>query len=219
MHVETRQLILVGSLLGWMCIGACGGSTTHIESGRETLRNGDPNGPPTIQSLPDVARASASPRVQSGLTLARQILATRFPEPPADRSYRQLQSWIDEHVVPWVSARRDSVDETRSEFGLEHGASEDERIVATAVIGLLQEDTALSLANIPAPAELDTEPEIGQMFRELVRTQTQPFQTAALTEYRDCANRAYGQGQEQRRWALFCHGRFDHLEAKLHASR
>jgi hypothetical protein len=142
-----------------------------------------------------------------------------LPEPPSDRSYQRLQTWIDQDVVPWVSARRESVDETRFEFGLEHGASTDERIVATAVLGLLQEDTALTLANIPSPAELDSEPEVAQMFRDLVRTQSQPFQSAALSEYHDCATRAYEQGQELRRWALFCHGRFDHLEAQLHASR
>ena len=184
---------------------------------REALRNGNPEGPPTMQSLPDVAKSSASPRVQSGMTLARQVLATRIPAPPSDRSYQHLQSWIDHDVVPWVTARRESVDETRFQFGLEDGASDDERVVATAVIGLLQEDTALALASIPSPSELDTEPEVEEMFRDLVRTQSEPFQNAALDQYRTCANRAYESSPELRRWALYCHKRFDHLEGQLQA--
>jgi hypothetical protein len=208
-------LVLVGSLI----VAACGAAQTDVASNADALRNGDPTAPPSLRALPDVAKGKSSQRVQLGMSLARQVLETRLPEPPNDHSYQRLQLWIDQDVVPWVSARRESVEETRFQFGLDHGASTDERIVASAVLGLLQEDTALSLANIPSPAELDTEPEVGEMFRDLVRTQSQPFQSAAASEYRDCATSAYEEGRELRHWAVFCHARFDHLEAQLQAAR
>jgi hypothetical protein len=138
---------------------------------------------------------------------------------PADHRYQVLKFWIDSQVAPWVAARRDSVDEARFEFGLEHDVSIDERVVANAVLGLLQEDTAVSLTQIPAPTELDNEPEVAEIFRDLVQTQVQPFRNAALTQYRDCAKSAYEEGRDLRRWAVFCQGREGRLEAALQASR
>jgi hypothetical protein len=216
--VEAHRLILVGSMF-IAVLTACGGAQTEVVSSRDSLSNGDPTAPPSLRALPDVAKGRASERVQLGMSLARQVLETRLPEPPTDHSYQRLQLWIDQDVVPWVSARRESVEETRFQFGLDHGASSDERVVANAVLGLLQEDTALSLANIPSPAELDTEPEVGEMFRDLVRTQSQPFQSAAASEYHECATNAYEEGREFQRWAVFCHTRFDRLEAQLQAAR
>jgi hypothetical protein len=213
--VEAYRLILVSLLL----VAACGGAQSEVASGRDSLRDGDPTAPPSLRALPDVAKGASSERVQLGMSLARQVLETHLPQPPADRSYQRLQLWIDQEVVPWVSARRESVDETRFQFGLDHGASGDERVVANAVLGLLQEDTALALANIPSPTELDSEPEVGEMFRDLVRTQSQPFQSAAAIDYHDCATHAYEEGLEFRRWAVFCHARFDRLEAQLQAAR
>jgi hypothetical protein len=214
MHT-LRALWLVSALLA-ACATTSSDSTAQAHS---TLRSGDPNGPPTIGALPDVARAGTSPRVQQGLSMARQVLAARLPEPPADHSYAVLQAWIDHDVAPWVAARRDGVDEARFQFGLEHEVPVDERVVANAVLGLLQEDTALALSHLPAPSELDSEPEIAQIFRELVQTQVQPFQSAALSQYRDCANSAHAEGQDLRRWATFCHARLDRLATVLHASR
>jgi hypothetical protein len=194
-------------------------SSSGDQQAGHALRNGDPDGPPTIGALPDVARAGASPRVQQGLSLARQVLAARLPAPPADHSYVVLQAWIDRDVAPWVAARRDGVDEARFQFGLEHEVPTDERVVGDAVLGLLQEDTALVLAQLPAPSELDTEPEIAQIFRDMVQTQVQPFQTAAVVQYRDCATTAHAEGEDLKRWAVFCGARLDRLSATLHASR
>ncbi|HEY2733931.1 MAG TPA: hypothetical protein VGI70_08100 [Polyangiales bacterium] len=202
-----------------LLIWACASSQPEDTESSAKLRAGDPNGPPTIGALPEVARGSSTPRLQQGLSLARQVLDTRLPEPPLDHSYQVLQSWIDREVAPWVAKRRDGVDEARFQFGLEHDASVDEKVVGNAVLGILQEDTALALTHIPQPTELDTEPEVAAIFRDLVQTQVQPFQNAALVEYRDCASDASEEGAQLRRWANFCHGRLDRLESTLRAER
>jgi hypothetical protein len=207
-----RSVALLGLSIG---LSACATAGSDVETEHSAaLRSGDPSGPPAIGVLPDVAKSSSSARVQQGLSLARQVLETRLPDPPADHSYQVLKLWIDNKVAPWVAARRDSVDEARFQFGLAHEeASVDERIVANAVIGLLQEDTAVSLTQIPAPTELDTEPEVAEIYRDLVQSQVQPFRDAALIEYRDCAKSANDEGRELHRWAVFCHGRGDRLQA------
>ena len=215
-HMQTLRAFWASFAILAAC--ATTSSSGDTEAG-SALRSGDPDGPPTIGALPDVARAGTSPRVQQGLSLARQVLAARLPAPPADHSYAMLQAWIDRDVATWVAKRRDGVDEARYQFGLEHEVPSDERVVGDAVLGLMQEDTALVLAQLPAPSELDSEPEIAEMFREMVRTQVQPFQTAAVVQYRDCATTAHEEGNDLQRWVVFCGGRLDRLSATLHASR
>src|SRR5262249_13134803 len=85
------------------------------------------------------------------------------------------------------------------------------RVIVSAVIGLLQEDTAYQLSLIPQPQELDNEPEISAMFRELVKGQADPFQNAALTEYSQCAQAGTEQGGPQLRFAKFGKQRHDRL--------
>jgi hypothetical protein len=87
------------------------------------------------------------------------------------------------------------------------------QIVAHAVLGLLQEDTAIELSTIPTPMELDSEPEIAKIFRDLINEQATPFVSAAQHEYAECANRSYRAGEPFASLARFCHARFDRLSA------
>ncbi len=143
--------------------------------------------------------------------MAMQVFRETLPQPPVDRSNVNLQSWVDKVVTPWLEKRRDGVDETRYQFGAEPSVSASEAVVAHAVLGLLQEDTALELAHIPPPAELDKEPEVAEMFTVLIRNQAHPFVASALKEFRLCAKTSDDEGSELRRWAAFCHARFDRL--------
>jgi hypothetical protein len=85
------------------------------------------------------------------------------------------------------------------------------QVIVSAVIGLLQEDTAYQLSLIPQPKELDNEPEIAAMFHELVRGQSDPFQNAALTEYLQCVKAGDDVGGPLLRFARFCQQRHDRL--------
>ena len=49
-----------------------------------------------------------------------------------------------------------------------------QRIVAGALVGLVYEDIARTLLTVPVPAELDSEPEITEAFRELLLKQAEP---------------------------------------------
>jgi hypothetical protein len=179
------------------------------------LSLGDPAAPPGFAALPDIAHSQRSSRIEQGLSLARQLLATPLPAPPDDRHYAILQAWIDERVAPWVSARREGVDETRFQFGLQTQHSEPAAVVARGVVGLLEENTALELAQIPSPSELETEPEIAEMFRELVDTQAKPFRHAAVSEYRKCSELGSDGDSDAKRWGEFCRARFRRLQHEL----
>jgi hypothetical protein len=73
---------------------------------------------------------------------------------------------------------------------------------------------ALALGNIPAPSELDSEPDIAEIYAEVVVKQATPFITAALVEYRECANTAINGPQSMRHWAYFCARRFERLRER-----
>jgi hypothetical protein len=149
-------------------------------------------------------------RTHQGLLLARETLDTAFPVFAGDRTYASLQHWVDTSVVAWLEHRRAQTEATRERL-LEGEPSDAESIVSHAVLGLIHEDTARSLASIPAPSELDSEPEIAGMYRDMIRTQADSFVSSALLELRECADDAYRGPKDMRPWADFCHARFDRL--------
>lgn len=190
---------------------ACASQTPEVEVQRAALKTGDPSGPPAFASLPDVPASDQTPHTEQGLSLARQVFAKVLPEAPPDRRYSALQAWIDKTVVAWIASRREAVDETRFQFAVDEGASATEQVIARGVLGLLQESTALELTHIPSPAELDTEPEIAEIFHDLVTTQSEPFRRAAIAEFRSCAKLAAAEGGALETWARFCSARFHKL--------
>jgi hypothetical protein len=184
----------------------------------------------------------ATDSVHRALTQASEVLSTRFPPIPNDRSHASLSAWVESDVAQWIERRREGVEDTRYLFGLpasakttvEHEAGDQaagdaaavahqgghqdiadgQVVVAHAVLGLLHEDTALQLEQIPPPSELDQEPEIAEMFREIIRAQMAPFISAALRDYSECANMAYAGDDELEAMGQLCHARHDRLKAE-----
>ena len=204
-------------------LAACAAHGTEVSVTRSALQHGDPDAAPEFAALPDVQATQQTPRVVRGLSLARDVLQHGLPTPPDDRRYAALQAWIDRAVVPWVESRRDSLDETRYQFGIPAGAepkpaagSEPESAIAWGVLALLEENTARELSRIPSPTELDTEPDIADIFRELVGKQARPFRSAALAKYRKCYDLGVHAGSEVADWAQFCGLRYERVHRELH---
>jgi len=171
-----------------------------------------------LPALPPGASGN-TPRTHHGLLVVRETLDATMPRPPADRSYLSLKGWVDGEFALWLERRRQQVEQTRARFELEAAPNGSERAVSHAALGLIHEDTALSLGTIPAPSELDTEPEVAEMYRELVAVQVDTFLNTAANEFGDCANEAYRAGDDMRSWAQFCHARFDRLRENVRARR
>jgi hypothetical protein len=179
------------------------------QSRPEKLGPGDVTAPPSLRALPELGEARSS-QLQRALSLAGQVFAAPLPPPPVERKYDALSAWVENDVAHWIAQRRDAVEETRFQFN----SSDPEpatRVIVCAVIGLLHEDTAYQLALIPQPQELDNEPEIAAMFHELVHGQAEPFENAALTEYRQCKAAGEELGGASMRFAHFCQQRRDRL--------
>lgn len=208
---------------GWLAFAAlwsfgCAASQHPGQGDPHELAPGDPDAEPSLSALPELPHGAAAetPRTHQALLIALEAIGARLPEPPVDHSSASLQHWIDTVVVEWVEDRRAQTEATRERFMLEGVPNAAEAIVSHAVLGLLHEDTALSLARLPTPSELDSEPEIADMFREVTRNQADAFRSAAVIELRDCANQGYREGGDMRAWADFCHARFNRLHAELY---
>ncbi len=195
-------------------------STTATRPGRPP-DPGAPDAPPSIQALPELSLGSPgyTERGRQGLIIARDVFKASMPKPPPDRSFVALRQWIDTAVVEWIEQRSLGVEATKCQFNEPREATAAEQIVVHAVLGLLQEDTALSLQTIPAPQELDSEPEIAQIFQEVLLAQAAPFYSAAMVEFLECANTAVEGPPDMRHWARFCAARFNRLSATHAAKR
>jgi hypothetical protein len=205
-HVWVRWLLLASSLL---VLGCATQPPPAAQSQPEKLLPGDTYAPPSLRALPELGSARSS-QLHRALTMAGEAFAKPLPPAPVDRKYEALSEWVANDVARWIDQRRDALEETRFQFN----SSDPEpatRVIVSAVIGLLQEDTAYQLSLIPQPRELDNEPEIAAMFHELVQGQVDPFQNAALTEYRQCTQSGDDQGGASLRFAHFCQQRYDRL--------
>jgi len=203
-------------MVWWLVLAGCAGSGAGA-SGSEELSLGDPDGQPRLKVLPSISRGSTgqTPRTRQALLVAREGFDARLPDSPHDRTHKSLQQWVDTDVVAWIDGRSRNLESTRYEFALESDANDGERIVGMAVVGLLQEDTAAELSTIPAPSELDSEPEIAEIYREVIRAHARPFLSSALVGYRDCADLAHDGPDDMRHWAGFCDARFQRIKREL----
>ncbi len=199
---------------GLIAVGCASQPVAPAQQRAEALRLGDPVGPPSLRALPEISKAR-SEQLHRGLAQAGEVFASQLPAAPPDRAYIELAAWVEEEVAQWVIARRDGVDETRFQFDTSAHSDPAAHAVTNAVIGLLHEDTARSLARIPMPKELESEPEIAALFRELVDTQAAPFLHAARIAYGHCAEHA--DDADDDRFERFCRARAEALERPLDA--
>jgi hypothetical protein len=198
-------------------IAGCAGSVSADRQERIAMRVGDATAPPSLRALPEIDKPR-SKQLHRGLAQAGKVFGSPLPAAPADRVYIELAAWVEEDVANWVIARRDAVEETRFQFETSAKSDPTAQVIANAVVGLLQEDTARSLSAIPVPVELDSEPEIAALFRELVDTQAAPFLAAAKTEYQRCETGA-DDADGLERFARFCATRAERLLRPAAASQ
>jgi len=161
---------------------------------------------------PDVPRADLSRTMRFGWTLAAESFLVPPPAPPDQRSARNLQRWSEEVLSPWLRRKSHTVEAARRELDRAAEESRRQRIMGGAIVGLMYEDVARVLRGIPPPAELDDEPEIREIYRDILKSQARPFLEHARRAYSACAQNAV-QPRSMRHWSRFCAGREEALPA------
>jgi hypothetical protein len=173
---------------------------------------GDVRGRASIEVLPslDVSDAELSDRMRMARLLSAESLELPAPAIPDDRSAGSLARWSDRELKAWVSAKLKRAEDARRELDRAALENHRQRILAGALVGLVYEDVARTLLVLPLPKELESEPEIGAIFRELMEKQAAPYLFHARLAYVACAGNASGM-ITLAHWSDFCSAREEGL--------
>jgi hypothetical protein len=174
--------------------------------------SGDAHGRASIEALPslDVADSELTAEMRMARLLSAESLELPAPMAPGDRSAAELSAWSDRELKDWLTEKQRRAEAARAELDRAALQNHRQRILAGALVGLVYEDIARTLLVIPSPAELDSEPEVAAMFREVMAKQAAPFLMHAELAYTACAGNAAGL-QAMAHWSDFCDARGERL--------
>jgi hypothetical protein len=173
---------------------------------------GDARGRASIEVLPslDVSDAELSDQMRMARLLSAESLELPAPAIPEDRSASSLARWSDHELKVWVGAKLKRAEDARVELDRAALENHRQRILAGALVGLVYEDVARTLLVLPIPKELESEPEIGAIFRELMEKQAAPYLFHARLAYAACAGNASAMSTLTH-WSDFCSAREESL--------
>ncbi len=192
----------------FLALLGCGGSQAPVEF------TGDASALPTMATLPrpGLALSERTAHMRMGLGLANTALLIPRPQWPTDRSLDTLGAWSDGPFREWLTRKSTAVERARDELDTAAEENERQRIIAGAVVGLLYEDIARVLRDVPVPSELDSEPEVARTYREVVAFDARTFMEQAKRAFRACqangAQNTHGLGH----FSEYCGARASALE-------
>lgn len=176
------------------------------------LYPGDAHGSASLESLPalDVEDTAITSEMRIARLLSAESLS--FPDPalPLATSAEAIQAWSDEVLSPWIEVKHQRAAAARAELDRAAVQNHRQRIMAGALVGLVYEDVARVLMSVPVPDDLKSEPEIAEMFLDVIASHALPYLTQAQRAYVACAKNAV-EPKTMNHWTGFCQGRADHL--------
>lgn len=211
-----REFAATACVLGTLSLSALGLSTSGCGasdpySHRPTFM-GRVDGAPSMSCVPDTDRTTEgyTEHMRRALGLAEASFGEEAPPPPASRSAHDLEQWSNGPLRTWLEAKTHSIEAARQELDAASEEDHRQRILAGAIVGLMYEDIMRVLRSVPAPVDLDSEPEIMEIYQNLVRSQARPFLELARSAYRACSLNA-DRPEGMRHFSTFCRQRLDGL--------
>jgi hypothetical protein len=215
----TRALLVLLALSLSIATEGCGGGGFQQVRGQDgPLNEGIPQARPSMECLPDADQPfdSFTDRFRQGHELATASFEMEPPAHPPDQEAINLTAWSEQVLGPWLRRRTHAVEEARRLLDEAAEESHRQRIMGGAIVGLMYEDVARVLRSIPAPAELDDEPEIQEIYQQILQSQARPFLEHARRAYYACARNAI-RPNSMRQWSSFCQIRRDRLPERRRA--
>lgn len=193
-----------------LAVSLAGCATVPMRDG--PLDPGRVTSEPSMECLPDpdVQEDALTRRMRFGWTLAEESFLVPPPAPPDERSAADLETWSSQVLGTWLERKTHTIEAARRELDEAAEESHRQRIMGGAIVGLMYEDVARVLRSIPPPSELDDEPEIREIYQDVLRGHARPFLEHARRAYSACAQNAV-RPASMRHWSRFCAGREDQL--------
>lgn len=201
----ARSLAALAAILA---LPGCGGP--RMRGGE--LFEGRVSGEPSLRCMPDpdVADSELTAHMRRGLELAEDVFSLQTPPPPRSRAALALTDWAEGPLRAWLARKTAAIEASRHELDLAAEESHRQRIMGGALVGLMYEDVARVLRAVPAPDDLEDEPEILEIYGQVLESQARPFLETARRAYHACALNA-SEPDSMRHWSRFCRGREDGL--------
>lgn len=199
----------------WMLLGigvltACG----FVDPKPRPVYGGYAEGRPSVEGLPatDVPDSHLTDEMRVARSLSSESMAIADPTPPVGRSAEEIEAWTDQVLTPWITAKTARASDAKAELDRAALQNHRQRIMAGALVGLVYEDVARVVASVPVPEDFHNEPEIAQMFREVMESHALPYISQAESAYAACAANAE-QVPSMRHWSAYCEKRRTHMDA------
>jgi hypothetical protein len=173
---------------------------------------GRPDAAPAVETLPSLGgeREDFTERMRFAWLLAEQSFQLAEPVPPNQPTVSELAAYTDGPLRAWLEQKNELVEAARAELDMAAEETHVQRIVAGALVGLMYEDVWRVLRTVPLPRDLEEEPEIADVYREVVEFQATPYLEHARRAYDACARNGV-QPAAMARWSRYCSARGEHL--------
>jgi hypothetical protein len=179
---------------------------------KPVVYHGDAAGEPQVSGLPslDVPDSELTSEMRIARLLCEESLHVPDPALPEKRDAASIQLWSETVFARWVEDKTRRASVAKSELDRAAEQSHRQRIVAGALVGLLYEDLAQVMLAVPVPEDFASEPEVAQMFREVMNKQALPYLTEAQRAYDACSGNAT-QDPSLKHWSHYCKARSEGL--------
>ena len=209
MTLRMLQIRSAFRALPFLALSACG--SAGGSSGSTVASSGAAEAPPSMECLPGVTEASHG-RFTESMRFAWRLSEDAFelpdPLPPSpDSDTAAVQAWTDQTMQEWLQRKNQLVEAARAELNQAAEENHDQRTMAGGMVGVLYEDVARVLLQVPLPSDLRNEEEmVVQAFHDVVESQASPYLEHARRAYAACAANARSHPELQA-WEHFCSAR------------
>jgi len=189
-----RLLITLGCLLATGC--------AH----KPPNHAGDAQGRARMEALPslDVSDDALTSEMRFALEISKESLGLTLPDFEKDPG--ALTRWTDATLKQWLRDKQDA--SAVASDALNRAASQNsrQRIMAGGLAGLVFEQTARDLLQVPPPTDLPLDLEVIAVFREIMQKNASVCLQKAKLAYQACAENAQGL-KGMKHWSPFCAAR------------
>lgn len=188
------QAIAIVCLFSTLC-GAC----TH----KPAQHAGDAQGSARLEALPslDVADRELTTEMRFARELSQESLALNLPDFAQDTNARRR--WTDTALKQWLRDKQSAAEAANQALEAAGRQNGRQRVMASALAGLVFEQTARALLAVPPPTDLPLGLAEIAVFREIMQKNASFCLQTARLAYAACAEKAPGL-KGLAHWSAFC---------------